>query len=155
MDTLSGAFACHGDQMILGVTGTRTNVMKVQVRGLWAEYKAAGEFRLIHGGAIGGDEIADSVARLYNLLSVDIYPCEPKRYEYWQRKIKDDITTIHEVRLPLVRNRIIARDCDRLLALPREMQETLRSGTWATVRYARQNKKPITILFPDGSVRRE
>jgi predicted Rossmann fold nucleotide-binding protein DprA/Smf involved in DNA uptake len=35
------------------------------------------------------------------------------------------------------------------------MEEELRSGTWATVRYARRIGRPITLLFPDGGVLRE
>lgn len=141
--------------MLIGVTGTRSVIMKAQVRSLYNEYKEAGEFSLIHGGAPGADEVGDTIARLYNLLSVDIYPCDPRRYEYWKRKIHDEITVIHDIRLPLVRNRIIARDCDRLISLPKEMSEVQRSGTWSTVRYTRPYKKPITIIYPDGSIERE
>jgi len=141
--------------MLIGATGTITGVLKTQVREVTHEFRGAGQFSLIHGGARGADEIMDAVARLYNLLSVDIYPCDPKRYEYWKRKILDDITTIHDLHLPLVRNRIIARECDRLIAMPKEMHEVLRSGTWSTVRYTRGYKKPITIIYPDGRIERE
>jgi hypothetical protein len=33
--------------------------------------------------------------------------------------------------------------------------ERLRSGTWATVRYARKLRKPITILWANGEVTEE
>jgi hypothetical protein len=46
----------------------------------------------------------------------------------------------------LDRNRGIVNESALLLAAPRTMQEVLRSGTWATVRYARKCDRPITIL---------
>ena len=33
-----------------------------------------------------------------------------------------------------------------------EAEEQLRSGTWSTIRYAKRQNKPTTIIFPDGSV---
>jgi hypothetical protein len=41
------------------------------------------------------------------------------------------------------------------VAAPRTPIETLRSGTWATVRYARAYGRPVWIVLPDGSVRVE
>jgi hypothetical protein len=35
------------------------------------------------------------------------------------------------------------------------MNEVVRSGTWATVRYARNWEKPITLLMPDGTIKQE
>lgn len=50
--------------------------------------------------------------------------------------------------LYLVRNRKIVDDCDVLLACPKKMEEELRSGTWATIRYARKIGKPVEIFWP-------
>ena len=55
----------------------------------------------------------------------------------------------------LIRNRNIVNNSDLLIATPREFKEELRSGTWATIRYARKIKKPIIIIFPDGSYKKE
>ena len=63
-----------------------------------------------------------------------------------------------EVRDPLPyleRNRAIVDACDILIACPKGMQEEQRSGTWATVRYARRRDRPIVIVWPDGTVTRE
>jgi hypothetical protein len=53
---------------------------------------------------------------------------------------------------PLERNKHIVHNCGWLIAAPKEDSETLRSGTWATIRYARKLRRPITIVFPNGEV---
>lgn len=54
---------------------------------------------------------------------------------------------------PLERNKDIVKDgVDGLIAAPRESSEKLRSGTWATVRYARKLGRRIWIVRPDGTV---
>jgi len=55
----------------------------------------------------------------------------------------------------LVRNHDIVDETSILIATPKEINEQLRSGTWATIRYARKLKRPILIVYPDGNVSRE
>lgn len=52
----------------------------------------------------------------------------------------------------LDRNRDIALVATELIALPGTEEEILRSGTWATVRYARKRKIPIYLILPSGEV---
>lgn len=54
----------------------------------------------------------------------------------------------------LTRNRDIVLETDVLLACPKGPEE-LRSGTWATVRYARKQGKRIVIIYPDGTISEE
>jgi hypothetical protein len=49
----------------------------------------------------------------------------------------------------LARNRDIVNESDRLITLPKG-PETLRSGTWATVRYAVEAGKPVRIYYPNA-----
>jgi hypothetical protein len=59
----------------------------------------------------------------------------------------------HAPKPPLVRNSDIAHDgVDGLIAAPKEFVEVLRSGTWATVRYARKLGRRIWIVRPDGKI---
>ena len=58
---------------------------------------------------------------------------------------------IRSPKAPLVRNKVIARETSVLIAAPGERIEQLRSGTWATVRHARRLKRPVVIIFPDGT----
>ena len=48
--------------------------------------------------------------------------------------------------LMLRRDREIVAESHVMIAAPRTDREELRSGTWATVRYARQALKPIVML---------
>lgn len=57
---------------------------------------------------------------------------------------------VYEMKPYLERNRDIVDSCDVLIACPRTLEEEVRSGTWATVRYARKVGKPIVILWKDG-----
>lgn len=55
----------------------------------------------------------------------------------------------------LDRDREIVRAVETLIALPRTHVEQNRSGTWFTVRRARDRGIEIFIVFPDGMVQEE
>lgn len=48
----------------------------------------------------------------------------------------------------LTRNKDIVNSSDYLIAAPNTAKETLRSGTWSTIRYARKLGKRVVILQP-------
>lgn len=52
---------------------------------------------------------------------------------------------------PLDRNKTIVNACDVLIACPKGPEEQ-RSGTWATVRYARKQGKRIMVIESDGTI---
>ena len=52
----------------------------------------------------------------------------------------------------LDRNHDIVDSTDILIVTPKELKEELRSGTWATVRYAKKQGKKIRIIWPDGTI---
>lgn len=56
---------------------------------------------------------------------------------------------------PLARNRIIVSRIHGLLACPKTDIEELQSGTWATVRYAREIGCPVYLIRADGSIVRD
>lgn len=45
----------------------------------------------------------------------------------------------------MARNDLIISNCDVLLAFPRTLHETVRSGTWATIRRARKADRPYRL----------
>lgn len=51
---------------------------------------------------------------------------------------------------PLVRNHHIVDEVSVLIAAPHQANEVLRSGTWATVRYARKECVTTILVSPDG-----
>lgn len=55
----------------------------------------------------------------------------------------------------IVRDHHIVDDTHLLLATPHTGYEITRSGTWTTVRYAREKRRPIYIIKPDGEIQRE
>jgi hypothetical protein len=61
----------------------------------------------------------------------------------------------YEVAPYLVRNRRIVATSAVLVATPDGFTEKQRSGTWSTIRYARQQKVARIIVWPDGSVTTE
>lgn len=58
-----------------------------------------------------------------------------------------------ETKTPLARNHDIVNVCDVLIGCPpNERGEIKRSGTWATIRFARKKHKAIIIIRPSGKV---
>lgn len=53
-------------------------------------------------------------------------------------------------RPPLERNRIMVRHAEVLIATPNTLSEAMRSGTWATIRFARIIGVPRRIILPNG-----
>jgi hypothetical protein len=49
-----------------------------------------------------------------------------------------------------VRDRDIVDMSERLIAVPSTPFEDLDSGTWATVRYAQEQERPIDFILPDS-----
>lgn len=127
--------------MILGFTGTRKGLSNKQKDQLLVILSALKDRvnELHHGGAHGADRQAMRLARQ---LRYDIHwhPCADIATDLYA----DDVW--HDTFPPLVRNRHIAELCEVLIAGPFTDQEELRSGTWATVRYARQAGKPVVML---------
>ena len=70
----------------------------------------------------------------------------------WQRSEKCDCDLVMPAKPFLVRNRDIVRESDVLIATPKQKTEQHRgSGTWATIRYARQAQLTLCIVWPDGT----
>jgi hypothetical protein len=55
----------------------------------------------------------------------------------------------------LERNRKIVGATEVLVNCPGEAKERLRSGTWATIRYARKAGRPVRLVLLDGAVQVE
>lgn len=52
---------------------------------------------------------------------------------------------------PLARNRLMVERSTHVLIAPKESVEAIRSGTWATWRWARKKGRPWLIVYPDGT----
>jgi acetylornithine deacetylase/succinyl-diaminopimelate desuccinylase-like protein len=104
--------------------------------------------RFHHGDCVGADSEAHDIAAKSG------YPIviHPPSYNS-KRAFCEKISTA-QVLSPkwyIDRNHDIVDSSEIVLAAPGESTEQLRSGTWATIRYAKKKGKPLIIVFPDGS----
>jgi len=96
-----------------------------------------------HGGAAGADTEAHEIA--YNAGCRDLHVWLPLG-KTWPPMPS---TTIHHTGLSaLGRNHLTIYGADLLIATPRQAREIRRSGTWATVRYARKAGIETRVLVP-------
>jgi hypothetical protein len=98
-----------------------------------------------HGDCLGSDVEAAGSAKQTGYFVIG----HPGRNEVWRAWFASDETRIPDDNL--ARNRAIVREADVLIACPRGATEQLRSGTWATVRYARRIGVRVMLIAPDGS----
>lgn len=134
----------------VGFTGTQEGMSFDQECTLdeyLAEDNGLGYFH--HGDCVGADAEADRVAKVNGYTRV-IHPPINESKRAFCGMDDDSDAIVYEPKDYLDRNRDIVDACDILIATPSSDQETMRSGTWYTVRYARKVGKPYVIIFPDG-----
>ena len=102
-----------------------------------------------HGDCVGADYQFHCICQPAGIKIV----IHPPMNDYRRAFCKGDIVLVPNHFLD--RNHDIVKATDHLIAAPNSMHEYTRSGTWATVRYARYKKKPITLVFPNGSSKRD
>lgn len=132
--------------LIYGFTGTQRGATPDQMACLSALFAELDVKVLHHGGCHGADTQAHHLALAHNIVT-RVHP-GPAGTE-----CMSDV--IYSVEPNLKRNMIIATLIDGLFATPAQNKEVLRSGTWATIRYARKNKKQIWIIQLDGTFQEE
>ncbi len=127
--------------MTVGFTGTRSGMsegQEVQLRAVLSMLRradvAAGSPTLFLDGDCprGADRQARSVAVSLGCVSEAVPPRDSSYGEL------------------LARDRVIAQRCHLLIACPLTDQERERSGTWYTVRQARDLLKPVVMLSRGG-----
>jgi hypothetical protein len=132
--------------MKVGFTGTQggmTDLQEADFRKfltLWGDQMT--EFH--HGSCIGSDYKAHLMVRRF-LPHVRIIVHPPTI----ARKVAAcEGGILLPPRPYLDRNHDIVNATTYLVATPKEVKEVLRSGTWATVRYAQKMGRPVEILLP-------
>jgi hypothetical protein len=134
--------------MVLGFTGTRHGMSALQVEAfakLVTKLNQEHEIEVFnHGDCLGADaEAHDWISQHLPRCAVYIYP---SRHTYLRAYRSG--TFIDLPAAPMDRNRRIVDRCDFMIATPNTRYEILRSGTWATIRYARRVNKTLRILLP-------
>lgn len=136
----------------IGFTGTRKGMSLHQIRVVATILSASDRDRDItvhHGDCVGADEQFHHVAAGY-VQKIVIHPPLDVSHRAWE--------CADESRTPkpyLERNHDIVDESELMIATPNGFSELLRSGTWATIRYARKLKRSLMIIYPDGSVVKE
>lgn len=137
----------------LSFTGTRRGITPSQLHSLEAflpQYHQNGYETLIHGACIGADQAVHVHFR--RLFAYDIWPSNEEQAA-WARQNYDPYRDfLHWIKPPLARNQDIVDAGNLLIAVVATPHEKLRSGTWATIRYARRVKKNRYIFQPDGAI---
>ena len=133
----------------IGFTGTQEGMTPSQKESfgvVWDKIKdtfgEVAEFH--HGDCEGADKEAHDMA-VYLGVYVVVHPPENSLKRAWCSGNREE-KPLHYLK----RNTKIVKACDMLIATPKEQEEVLRSGTWATIRRARKQNKPYLIICPEG-----
>lgn len=137
----------------LGFTGTQVGWSDAQITEVGNYIRALLSGKPIvghHGDCVGSDEMFHDLLGMLKQRLIIHPPTIPSKRAFCDVKYPHECFVMPE--LPyLDRNRQIVDETDRLLATPKGPEE-LRSGTWATIRYAKKLSRPIRIIYPDGKV---
>lgn len=132
--------------MKVGFTGTQKGITQVQevfLSKVLVELNKRGGIEFHHGDCIGADSQASMIANNIGyriILHPPIISDKRAWCDYYEaRPVKDYIE----------RNHNIVDETEILVATPKG-EEELRSGTWATIRYAKKQNKKIVIIYPNG-----
>lgn len=134
--------------MKAGFTGTQIGMSLNQVEKLKKVLTRLGVTELHHGDCIGADAQAHEVCLAAGIDIVIHPPVDGRKRAYCDIQPHTLSVVTTKVRRPyLDRNHDIVDDTDMLIAAPKdEKTEELRSGTWATIRYAEKKFRIIAIL---------
>jgi predicted Rossmann fold nucleotide-binding protein DprA/Smf involved in DNA uptake len=136
--------------MKVGISGTRQGATQEQKEVLAKLLSAPNISQLIHGGAEGVDEQADEIYHKVCAATkprVIVYPATFGHGTYSEPHFKD------VEREPLKRNRLIVAESDIMIIVPSGYQELVRSGTWATYRYASHANLITIVIYPNGDAK--
>ena len=137
--------------MKYGFTGPESGATHRQLECLRYLFSEMLLTELHHGDCVGGDAQAHRIAKQHGAYVVAHPPKNPKLRAF----VKDaDEVLPEEDYLP--RNRkIVKQGTSGLFACVPTYEEILRSGVWATVRYARKEKRRIWLIYPNGAFKEE
>jgi hypothetical protein len=135
---------------IIGFTGTRHGCTFAQLLGLGEVIEELKPKETHSGDCVGAD--------LEFIKKIEEYELDNNHSVYTvshppiNSSLRAEYRYNHQCqpRPYLDRNKDIVDSCDLLIACPHTKEEGA-GGTWHTVRYARKQKKPIIIIYPDGA----
>lgn len=136
----------------VGITGTQRGLSMAQksqlyrlLRSVYDKYSPNGEVWLHHGDCVGVDAEAHEIASKIG-YRICLHP--PSNIK--KRACVKGADRVERPQIYSIRNHDIVRESDYLIGVPYNDYEIVRSGTWATIRYARQRRVPYTVIYPNG-----
>lgn len=149
---VSGVFAGHGLGALavvvhIGFSGSSRLITEPQEIGIAALMVDLDALYLHHGDCIHGDALAHQIGLELSYSIIIHPPVNPAKRAFCIGAIET-----YPMLPYLERNRFIVDSVGLLIAAPFTPAEELRSGTWATIRYARKRGVPVWICWPNGSV---
>ena len=133
-------------KIVIGFTGTRKGMSKHQEVVVKLFFALLHPTSAVHGDCIGADSEFHNIA-LDLQVPIYIFPSNLAT-----RAHCSGYAMIYPPQPALTRNKSIVNMSNLMLACPHTEQEVLRSGTWATIRYARKVNKEYYIIYPSGKV---
>lgn len=132
----------------VGFTGTRDGMSDRQKLSFsWLIRQLLGNgLTLHHGDCMGADEQAHDLA-IQTTSHIVIHPPENTMFAAHKSGYSSVVTRL-DPKPYMHRNRDIVKSSSLLIATPRTMVEETRSGTWATVRFARTQRCMVLVLDP-------
>lgn len=131
----------------VGFTGTQKDLTSRQFKVLGYLLLLLSPSEFHHGCCFGADTAAHYFA-LSNRIPAFLHPSIDDK----KQSICPGATQVYLKKDYIPRNHDIVDLTKLLIATPSKMVETLRSGTWATIRYAKKLKRPVLIIYPDGTI---
>jgi hypothetical protein len=134
-----------GIQLSVGVTATQAGLTKVQLEA-FDYFLSVFPVKVIrHGDCVGGDDQLANRARKRKIYLIS----HPSNLVAKRAYAESD--EYLDMKPPLDRNRDIVDHSFMLWGFPKGPEE-LRSGTWATIRYAWKERKPTMVIYPEGTI---
>jgi len=133
----------------VGFTGTRKGLTEPQRDALFTIILDEDPSLVFHGDCIGADKEFNDICKALGVRRLCL-PCNLSG-----QRAYSDAELYQPPKAPLARNHDIVRLSHVMIACPGESSEVLRSGTWATIRYARTAGKRLIIILPDGKLVRQ
>ena len=128
--------------MKLGMTGSREGISENAIKQLEKFINETNISEAHHGDCVGADMIFHNIVSQHGIKTI-IHPPKNNKLRAF---CKGDI--INPEKEYIARNHDIVDCTDILLAFPVTKNEVLKSGTWATIRYAKKQNKEIIIMYP-------
>lgn len=110
---------------------------------------------IIHVGDSGTSDLRACFIAADLSCMVELHPCTLTKWQnYFDRLMPGSVIRVHPPIEPIARNHVMVDMSVDLIATSDAMIEKWAgSGTWATIRYARNQHRHVMVVGPTGEVR--